>query len=234
MTYAAPLAPAPQASAQYQPISMDLGMKLSESLCGKAAPIQEEPKPLSEEANQAVAPASAACLSVSSTDSKSDSLFTVTKRNQHQQQQKLIYLEDDAQIGEIFDKVLFDRINEVDYIKETEQQLEAMKSNISDKKRLQKERNVLTAQLSRDRKKIEIELLREEAVQLTAKLNRLRNILSSIKCQSCCELSDSVNFIFDNSQRYLDSSVSTNLSSMNTLNDNSYSEGSKLIKTTIE
>lgn len=174
-----------------------------------------------------MAPATAACLSVSSTDSKSDSLFTVTKRNQ-----KLIYLEDNAQIGEIFDKALFDRINEVDYIKETEQQLEAMKSNISDKKRLQKERNVLTAQLSRDRKKIEIELLREEAVQLTTKVNMLRNRLSSIKCQSCCELAESVKFIFENSQRYLDSSSITNLSSTNTANDNSYSEGSKLIKTT--
>lgn len=54
-------------------------------------------------------------------------------------------MEDTAQIGEIFDKALFDRINEVDYIRETEQQLEAMKSNISNKKRLQKERNVLTA-----------------------------------------------------------------------------------------
>jgi len=74
-----------------------------------------------------------------------------------------------------------------------------MKSNISDKKRLQKERNVLTAQLSRDRKKIEIELLREEAVLLVAKVNMLRNKLSSIKCQSCCELADSVKFIYDNS-----------------------------------
>ena len=98
-----------------------------------------------------------------------------------------------------------------------------MKSNISDKKRLQKERNVLTAQLSRDRKKIEIELLREEAVQLTAKVNLLRNKLSSIKCQSCSELADSVKFIFDNSERYLDIS-STNMSSKDTANDNSYSE----------
>ena len=111
----------------------------------------------------------------------------------------MIYVEDTAQIGEIFDKALFNRINEVDYIRETEQQLEAMKSNISDKKRLQKERNVLTAQLSRDRKKIEIELLREEAVLLVAKVNQLRNKLSSIKCQSCCELADSVKFIYENS-----------------------------------
>ena len=53
-----------------------------------------------------------------------------------------------------------------------------MKVNITDKKRLQKERNVLTAQLSRDRKKIEVELLREEAINLTTKLNMLRNKLT--------------------------------------------------------
>lgn len=232
MTYQDPLAMVSQASAQYQPIPMDLGMKLSESLCGQVVPAGVEPEPHSVEADHAVVPAATACLSVSSTDSKSDSLFTVTKRNQ-----KLIYLEDKAQIGEIFDKALFDRISEVEYIKETEQQLEAMKSNISDKKRLQKERNVLTAQLSRDRKKIEIELLREEAVQLTAKVNVLRNRLSSIKCQSCCELADSVNFIFDNSHRYLDNSA-TNMSSKDTANINieidSYAGSSKLIKTTTD
>ena len=144
----------------------------------------------------------------------------------------MIYVEDTAQIGEIFDKALFNRINEVDYIRETEQQLEAMKSNISDKKRLQKERNVLTAQLSRDRKKIEIELLREEAVLLVAKVNQLRNKLSSIKCQSCCELADSVKFIYENSQRYLENSPSANMSSKDTANDNSYSvEECKSIKT---
>lgn len=201
-------------------------MKLSESLCGKQADAAAEPKPLSDNAKEAIGPAPAACLCLSSSSSKTDSIFSVTKPNQRK-----IYLEDTAQIGEIFDKALFDRINEVDYIKETEQQLEAMKSNISDKKRLQKERNVLTAQLSRDRKKIEIELLREEAVQLTAKVNLLRNKLSSIKCQSCSELADSVKFIFDNSQRYLDNS-SINMSSKDTANDNSYSEDeSKSIKT---
>ena len=175
---------------------------------------------------ETVVPAPVACLSLSSTSSKSDSIFTVTKPNQ-----KKIYVEDTAQIGEIFDKALFDRINEVDYIRETEQQLEAMKSNISDKKRLQKERNVLTAQLSRDRKKIEIELLREEAVRLVAKVNLLRNRLSSIKCQSCCELAESVDFIYENSQRYLETSPSANMSSKDTANDNSYSvEECKSIK----
>ena len=106
MSDEAPLAPVPQASAQYQPIPIDLGMKLSQSLCREVAQARASPKPLSEEAHQAPAPATAPCLSLSSNDSKTDSIFTVTKPNQ-----KLIYFEDKAEIGEIFDKALFDRIN---------------------------------------------------------------------------------------------------------------------------
>jgi hypothetical protein len=41
-----------------------------------------------------------------------------------------------------------------------------MKTEIKDKKKLQKERNVLTAQLSRDRKKLELEMLRESCYSL--------------------------------------------------------------------
>lgn len=67
-----------------------------------------------------------------------------------------------ALISAIFDNHLFAKINEVDHIKDTENQLETMKVEIKDKKRLQKERNVLTAQLSRDRKKLEVELLHEK------------------------------------------------------------------------
>lgn len=44
MTYQDPLAMVSQASAQYQPIPMDLGMKLSESLCGQVAPARAEPE----------------------------------------------------------------------------------------------------------------------------------------------------------------------------------------------
>lgn len=51
-----------------------------------------------------------------------------------------------------------------------------MKLKIEDKKRLQKERNVLTAQLSRDRKKIEVELLHKKCYDLTQALNRVRNV----------------------------------------------------------
>ena len=74
--------------------------------------------------------------------------------------QKFKYYEDVATIGKIFDKDLFEQISQVDHIRKTEIQLEEMKVTIKDKKRLQKERNVLTAQLSRDRKKLEVELLR--------------------------------------------------------------------------
>lgn len=55
------------------------------------------------------------------------------------------YIEDLKQISEIFDKTIFDTINSVEHIRKTEQELEDMKTKIEDKKRLQKERNVLTA-----------------------------------------------------------------------------------------
>lgn len=61
-----------------------------------------------------------------------------------------------------------------------------MKNEIKDKKRLQKERNVLTAQLSRDRKKLEVELLRKYCYETTQALNMLRNaVLQKSKCQKC-------------------------------------------------
>jgi hypothetical protein len=61
-----------------------------------------------------------------------------------------------------------------------------MKNEIKDKKRLQKERNVLTAQLSRDRKKLEVELLRKYCYEATQALNMIRNaILDKSKCANC-------------------------------------------------
>jgi hypothetical protein len=87
------------------------------------------------------------------------------------------YLEDIGQIGILFDQNLFEKINKVDHIKETELQLEQMKNEIKDKKRLQKERNVLTAQLSRDRKKLEVELLRKYCYEATQALNMVRNVI---------------------------------------------------------
>ena len=50
-----------------------------------------------------------------------------------------------------------------------------MKHEIKDKKRLQKERNVLTAQLSRDRKKLEVELLRQYCLKTIQALNAINN-----------------------------------------------------------
>ena len=89
------------------------------------------------------------------------------------------YIEDTDKIGQIFDQALFDQISSFDHIQVTEDKLNKMKQEIKDKKRLQKERNVLTAQLSRDRKKIEVELLRENCINLTRQLNRVRNQLIS-------------------------------------------------------
>ena len=93
-------------------------------------------------------------------------------------------MEDLSQIGIIFDQNLFEKINQVDHIKETEHQLEQMKNEIKDKKRLQKERNVLTAQLSRDRKKLEVEQLRKYCYEATQALNMVRNIVSH-DCSKC-------------------------------------------------
>ena len=45
----------------------------------------------------------------------------------------------------MFDKLVFDQISAVDHIQKTELELEEMKVTIKDKKRLQKERNILTA-----------------------------------------------------------------------------------------
>lgn len=83
---------------------------------------------------------------------------------------------------------MFQKINKVPHIQETEQKLEQMKVVIKDKKKLQKERNVMTAQLSRDRKKLEVEFLRECCIELTQKVNKLKNKLQDFKdskCQSC-------------------------------------------------
>jgi len=73
-----------------------------------------------------------------------------------------------------------------------------MKLKIEDKKRLQKERNVLTAQLSRDRKKIEVELLHKKCYELTQMVNRARNVLSNSKA----EISLKLNFLFEGEEMY--------------------------------
>ena len=83
-------------------------------------------------------------------------------------------------VGVIFDRDLFTLINKCDHIQKVEDQLEEMKDIYKEqnqKKKLAKERNILTAQLSRDRKKIEVELLRNRCCDMTVKMNKARNIL---------------------------------------------------------
>lgn len=75
-----------------------------------------------------------------------------------------------------------------------------MKTRISDKKLLQKERNVLTAQLSRDRKKIEVELLHKKCYDMTQVLNKIRNAVS--QSASPKSLKAKLEFVFENSDNY--------------------------------
>lgn len=70
-----------------------------------------------------------------------------------------------------------------------------MKHTIKDKKVLQKERNVKTAQLSRDRKKLEVEYLRQGCIDMTKTLNMVRNVLSAKGLSNDADLS----FLFDQS-----------------------------------
>jgi len=114
-----------------------------------------------------------------------------------------------TEIGDIFDKGIFDSINSFDQIQETERQLEEMKTTIQDKKLLQKERNVLTAQLSRNRKKIENQMLRDNCLALIKMLNQARNTaldLSEAGCQNCSkpqsQVQESFDFLFQGYDQY--------------------------------
>lgn len=85
-----------------------------------------------------------------------------------------------------------------------------MKNTIKDKKKLQKERNVRTAQLSRDRKKLELEMLRESVYDLIFNLNKTRNTLSSLvqnnevglNSSQKSELMDKFKFLYQNCEIY--------------------------------
>lgn len=103
------------------------------------------------------------------------------------------FLVDETKIGAIFDEQLLQKINQVEHIISTEKQLEEMKLNIKDKKVLQKERNVKTAQLSRDRKKLEVEYLRQDCIDMTKTLNMVRNALVAKGLSADADL----NFVFD-------------------------------------
>ena len=56
-----------------------------------------------------------------------------------------------------------------------------MKIKITDKKKLQRDRNVLTAQLSRDRKKLELDFMRTKCIRYISTLNKIRNSILSSK-----------------------------------------------------
>ena len=97
-----------------------------------------------------------------------------------------------------------------------------MKHNIKDKKALQKERNVKTAQLSRDRKKLEVEYLREGCIDMTKTLNMVRNALLAKGLSSDADL----NFLFDQSscQPYQTQDSEYALKSTNSFTSNSGGE----------
>ena len=61
-----------------------------------------------------------------------------------------------------------------------------MKYTIHDKKKLQRERNVVTAKLSRDRKKLEVELMRQSCLELLQQFNTLKNKVTKIKASTHC------------------------------------------------
>lgn len=109
--------PVYEESQQYAPIKMGAH---SESLLGKQEQQQPAAEIVEEEQKEPLVQA-VPCLSVSS----SDSIFSISKQNT-----TAAYTEDTTVIGEIFDRSLFAKINDVDYIKETEQQLEDMKLHI--------------------------------------------------------------------------------------------------------
>lgn len=116
-------------------------MKHSESIFGKKpqAKIDSPKAETNPKNNQSFSSSkSVNTMNKSLSSGSAESIFSVSKLDTP-------YTEDTCQIGNIFDKALFDQINEVDHIRDTERQLEEMKSTITDKKRLQKERNVLTA-----------------------------------------------------------------------------------------
>ena len=55
-----------------------------------------------------------------------------------------------------------------------------LKNTVKDKKELKEKRNIQTAKLSRDRKKLEVEFMRETALSYIKCLNRIRNHLSNL------------------------------------------------------
>ena len=59
-----------------------------------------------------------------------------------------------------------------------------LKNTVKDKKELKEKRNIQTAKLSRDRKKLEVEFMRENALNYIKCLNRIRNYLNNVVQQN--------------------------------------------------
>lgn len=55
-----------------------------------------------------------------------------------------------------------------------------LKNTVKDKKELKEKRNIQTAKLSRDRKKLEVEFMRETALEYIKCMNRIRNYLNTL------------------------------------------------------
>lgn len=59
-----------------------------------------------------------------------------------------------------------------------------LKNTVKDKKELKEKRNIQTAKLSRDRKKLEVEFMRENALNYIKCMNRIRNYLNNVVQQN--------------------------------------------------
>lgn len=75
----------------------------------------------------------------------------------------------------MYDESLFKQISAVPHILQTTEELNTLKNTIRDKKELKERRNVQTAKLSRDRKKLEVEFMREIGISYLTCLNKVRN-----------------------------------------------------------
>ncbi len=94
------------------------------------------------------------------------------------------YVTDNKQIQQLYDENLFRQISNVEHIKATTDELNNLKDTIRDKKKLKEKRNIQTAKLSRDRKKLEVEFMREVGIAYVTCLNTIRNQFGKIASSS--------------------------------------------------
>ena len=94
------------------------------------------------------------------------------------------YVTDNNQLQQLYDESLFRQISNVEHIKATTDELNNLKDTIRDKKKLKEKRNIQTAKLSRDRKKLEVEFMREIGIAYVTCLNKVRNQFSKLATSS--------------------------------------------------